>query len=213
MRILFVFRSHGDGIKNPIVSNQLESLVRSGIDVDYFSISKGGSHYLKSFFHLKKFLKENKYDLVHAHYGYTAILAGLANPGKTVASLMGSDIHRQHGITRFIIRLFSEYVWDRTIVKSLEMKEVIHNSIIIPNGVNLNLFEQKDKEESRLEAGFKSKFNIIFVAVRPYERVKNLNLAQQAIRLLKDENIQFHIISGTDKKRLPFYYSAADWYY
>ena len=210
MKILFVFRSHDNEVRNPIVNNQLESLIKTGIEVGFFPISKGGSHYIKSFFNLKKYLKENKYDLVHAHYGYTAIVAGLANSGKTIASLMGSDIHRQHVITRFIIKLFSEYVWDKTIVKSIKMKGTINNSIIIPNGVNLNLFEQKEKEESGLKVGFNKKYNIIFIAVRPFEKVKNLNLAQQAIRLLGDENIQFHIISKTDNKKLPCYYSAAD---
>jgi len=210
MRVLFVFRGYEHGIRNPIVSNQLESLLKTGIEVDFFPISKGGLHYFKSFFHLNKYLKKNKYDLVHAHYGYTAILAALANPGKTVASLMGSDIHRQHGIIRFIIKLFSENVWDKTIVKSIKMKTAINNSIIIPNGVNLSLFKQNGKEESSLKVGFNKKYNIIFIAVHPYEKVKNLYLAQQAIQLLENENIQFHIISNADNKEMPCYYSAAD---
>ena len=210
MKVLFVFRIHDDGIRNPIIYNQSESLIKSGIEVGFFPIKKGGLHYLKYFFKLRKHLKEVKYDLVHAHYGYTAILAGLANPGKTITSLMGSDIYRQHRITQFIIKQFSRYIWDKTIVKSGEMKAIIENSVIIGNGVNLDLFKHANKEDSRSVVGFNKKYNIIFVSVRPEEKVKNLKLAKQVIQLIKDDNIQFHILSKIENNKLPLYYSAAD---
>lgn len=210
MKILFVFRIHDNEIRNPIVYNQSESLIKSGIEVGFFPMRNGGLHYFKYFFKLKKYLKANKYDLVHAHYGYTAILVGLANSGKTITSLMGSDIYRQHGIIKFIIKLFSEHIWDKTIVKSIRMNQIINNSIIIANGVNLDLFKQEGKEESRLKVGFNRKYNIVFISVRPDEKVKNLKLAKQAIQLIGDENIHFHIISKIDNKKLSYYYSAAD---
>jgi teichuronic acid biosynthesis glycosyltransferase TuaC len=210
MKILFVFRIHDNEIRNPIVYNQSESLIKSGIEVGFFPIRNGGLHYFKYFFKLRKYLKKDKYDLVHAHYGYTAILVGLSNPGKTITSLMGSDIYRQHGITRFIIKHFSDHIWDKTIVKSVRMNEIINNSIIIANGVNLDLFKQENKEESRLKVGFNKQYNIIFISVRPEEKVKNLKLAKQAIQLIDNENIHFHVISNIENKRLSCYYSAAD---
>jgi len=210
MRVLFVFRIHNHQNINPIIYNQSESLIKSGIEVGFFPISKGGLLYLKYYLKLRKHLKAVKYDLVHAHYGYTAILVGLANPGKTITSLMGSDIYRQLGITKFIIKQFSRHIWDKTIVKSREMKAIIENSIIISNGVNLDLFKHANKEESRSIVGFNKKYNIIFVSVRPEEKVKNLKLAKQAIQLIKDDNIQFHILNKIENNKLPSYYSAAD---
>jgi hypothetical protein len=155
-------------------------------------------------------LKNDKYDIVHAHYGYTAILVGLANSGKTITSLMGSDVYQQHVIIKFIIKQFSKHVWDKTIVKSSALNEIINNSIIIANGVNLDLFRQESKEESRLKVGFNKKYNVVFISVRPDEMVKNLKLAQQAIQLIGDENIHFQVISKIENKKLSYYYSAAD---
>jgi len=45
------------------------------------------------------------------------------------------------------IRYFANYKWSKTIVKSEDMKIRlgINNGIIIPNGVDLNLFRSLDK--------------------------------------------------------------------
>jgi glycosyltransferase involved in cell wall biosynthesis len=210
MRILFVFRSHHGGHNNPIIVNQSKSLIEKGVEVEFFTISYGGLEYLKIFVNLKKYLAENKYDLVHAHYGYTAIVAGLANSGKTIVSLMGSDIYRQNRLLLIITKLCTKYLWNETIVKSFKMKEIIQRSIVIANGVNLELFKQKEKEESRSKVGFTKKVNIVFIAVNPGEKVKNFTLAKQAVNLIRDNNIQLHVISNIQSEILSFYYSAAD---
>jgi glycosyltransferase involved in cell wall biosynthesis len=210
MRILFVFRNHLEGHNNPIIVNQSGSLIKMGIEVDFFTIKNGGLEYLRIFINLKKHLQKHKYDLVHAHYGYTAIIVGLANSGKTIASLMGSDIYRQNHILLFITRLCSKFLWHKTIVKSLRMKETIQNSIVIANGVNIELFKQYQKGTSRLEVGFTKEYNIIFIATSPEERVKNLILAKQAVSYIRDTNIQLHIVSNLSSEKLSLYYSAAD---
>lgn len=210
MRVLFVYRSHRDLIKNPIVKNQSESLSKLGIDIDFFPLTKGGLFYFRNYLRLKKYLKVNKFDIVHAHYGYSAIIAGLANKRKTVASLMGSDIYNQFWIIRFFTKMFAKNVWKQTIVKSLKMNSIVNNSIVIPNGVDLDLFKQMDKANSKSKVGFVQKYNIVFVAVSPDEKVKNLVLAKNAIALLNDTNIQLHLVNNIESNMLSYYYSAAD---
>ena len=210
MKVLFVFRAPKTSDGNPIINNQLESLTLLGLVVDRYCIEKGGHHYFKEYFKLRNHLKNSKYDLVHAHYGYTAILASIANYGKTIASLMGSDIYKQNSILKGIVKLFSKHIWALTIVKSTKMKTIITNSLIVPNGVSLNKFKPEKKEESKLKIGFTEKYNILLIAVCPEDKAKNLSLAKRAINLVNDENIHFHVVSNIDNNRLPLYYSAAD---
>ena len=198
MNVLFVYRGSTLNGQNPIVENQIESVRNEGVTVSRFVLSNGGPSYFKSYFQLRRYLKHDRFDIVHAHYGYTAIITGLANPGKTVASLMGSDIYNQNIFIRFIIKLFSKYIWSGTIVKSSGMKDVIPDSVIVPNGVNLNTFNPKDRDESISRTGLSGGSNVIFVAVKPEEKVKNLHLARKAIMLLGNEKIKLHIISNRE---------------
>lgn len=210
MKVLFVFRNHQEGKLDPIIENQSKYLIEQGIDIHNFPLERGGLNYFKSYFHLKKHLKKNSYDLIHAHFGYTAIIAGLAHSGFTIASLMGSDLFKQNKIILFFIKIFTRFVWDKTIVKSAEMKKLVPGSMVIPNGVNVDIYHYKGKEKSKLRVAFSSKYNIIFVAANPETEVKNLNLAKQAINLLDDMNIGFYILSDISRELLPYYYSAAD---
>jgi hypothetical protein len=68
---------------------------------------------------------------------------------------MGSDTH-QSKLMKLTIRYFANYRWSKTIVKSEDMKIRLglNNGIIIPNGVDLNLFRSLDKKECRQKLGW-----------------------------------------------------------
>ena len=93
MRVLFV--SSGNSVKgiSPIIKNQGDSLVDMGVDLTYFTIKgKGFKGYSNSVFKLKKVLNKNEYDIIHAHYSLSAIVASFAGAKPLVVSLMGSDV-------------------------------------------------------------------------------------------------------------------------
>ena len=81
MKVLFISSSRkGKGI-SPFIYNQGESLRLKVIEIDYFLIEGSGlSNYLKSIHSLRKKLNNGIYDLIHAHFGFSGIIARVASP-------------------------------------------------------------------------------------------------------------------------------------
>lgn len=212
MKVLFVSSGNSEFGISPIVKNQGESLKQNGIDLYYFTIKgKGINGYLKNIPILKKYLKNYNYDIIHAHYSLSAIVATLSGAKPLVVSLMGSDIYR-YGISKKVIKYFNKSKWDKTIVKTDNMKKYlnINDAIVIPNGVDLNKFEFIQRENAINFTGFeKSKKHILFMS-NPDRPEKNFNLAQQACDLLNDKNIDLHTIYNIPHDKIPYYYYSAD---
>ena len=104
MKVLFV-SSGNSGKIDPIASSQTQMLVSAGIHVDNFLIvGKGFKGYLRNIPKLKSHIKNNNYDVVHAHYSLTAFVAALAGAKPLVVSLMGSDVHTNK-LNNLIIKL------------------------------------------------------------------------------------------------------------
>ena len=184
MKVLFISSGNSsDGIST-IILNQAQSLIQKDIDVQLFSIKgKGIWSYVKHIFILRKHLNSNYYDIFHAHYALSAFTASLAGCRPLVVSLMGSDT-KSGILLKILIRLFYFMNWQTVIVKSPSMKEDvgIKNSIIIPNGVNINNVKPR---QSKLDD---SKKTILF-ASDPKRYSKNYKLAESAFSLLNNNII------------------------
>jgi teichuronic acid biosynthesis glycosyltransferase TuaC len=123
---------------------------------------------------------------------------------------MGSDVLTASKSKKRLISFFVKYFWKETIVKSEEMANSIKKAIVIPNGVDLDIFKEMDQNEARVEVGFDDKkINIIFVATDIFTPVKNFNLAKQAVNMLSS-NYVLYTVSNATKEKLSMYYSAAD---
>ena len=211
MRILFV--SSGNRGISPVVQNQGDSLEYQGNIVKYFPIKgKGTLGYLSNVRRLKKYLKNNKFDVVHAHYSLTAFVVSIAKASPLVVSLMGSDV-KKGWIYRLIIRIFAfTFSWKTIIVKSDDMKKSlkIDMAMVIPNGVNLQRFKELDKTECLNKLGWdKNKLHILFPA-NIVRQEKNYKLLEDAFAELEDENIGVHWFNKVPNEETPYWYNAAD---
>ena len=210
MKILFV-ASGNHGAPSPVVQNQGDALVSEGETVDYFLIKgKGIKGYLKNVKPLRKYLKEHKYDAIHAHYSLSAFVASLAGAKPLVVSLMGSDV-KAAGWYKFTIRLFALFGgWKSIIVKSNDMYRSlgIKHAIIIPNGVNMERFKPMDKIDCQKRLDWDaSKKHILFPAnaARPE---KDYALSEAAVALIP--NAELHAFENTPNEETPYWYNAAD---
>lgn len=212
MKILFVYKGIGAELENPVVLRQHESLQRNGHSIYLFPlISSGINGYIKEFFRLRKFVHTNHYNLIHAHYSYSAFISGLLLKQKVICSLMGSDVFSQPKPIRFTTWLFYRFIWKATITKSSEMQQIYPNSVLIPNGVDFDIFTPIDSSLNTLKTELNPKFkNILFIAVDPESKVKNLNLAKKAIKILSDKSIKLHILHEKTPQELNYYYNLAD---
>ena len=212
MRVLFISSGNSkDGI-SPIVKNQGESLRRAGISIDYFTIKgKGIKGYLKAIPTVRAYLKENRYDIIHAHYWLSAIVTSLAGAKPIVVSLMGDDVKAKRWF-RWIIYLFHHISWSRTIVKSRDMylSLGIKDVYIVPNGVDLDRFRPIPKDIALKEVGWsETKRHILFTS-NPDRVEKNFTLAKRAFEYIDDENLSLHYLKDIPNERVPYYYNASD---
>lgn len=214
MRILFIsrFKSGFDDNLSPIVKNQGDSLIRIGHQVEYYIVEEGFRGYLKLIFNLGRHLQLNSYDIIHAHYSLTSIIATMATlRRRIIVSLMGSDTQRK-GLMLYLIRFFALTFWDTVIVKTDRMKRRfnIKNARVLPNGVDFERFDITSKEIAQNIVGFiPQKINILFLA--DSGRIeKNVILARKAIELLNNKNLVLHEIYPVLHEKVPFYLNAAD---
>ena len=110
MRILFLCRQKKNGKISQVIWAQSVSLDKLVELKNYPLTGKGWKAYLRSIGELRKFLKANKFDLIHAHYSYVGMIASLATRKPVVVSLMGSDVE-DFWIGRELIRIFAKFCW------------------------------------------------------------------------------------------------------
>ncbi len=216
MRVLFV-SSGRQGKVNPIIQNQGESLRRAGVEVDFFIVpGRGWRSYVKAIKPLRKRIKEGHYDVIHAHYSWTAYLASIASSClqvPMVVSLMGNDILDYWwypGLARLVAKLKP---WKGVIVKSQEMKLRVGMScaIVVPNGVNIERFGEKPKVECQEQLGWDTKKKHVLFPARKEDSRKNWPLAEGAVKMLPENiEIELHQMNGVPNDKTPIMYNAAD---
>lgn len=212
MNILFI--SSGNYGITALVKAQAQSLVECGIKVSFFPIiGKGMVGYLSNIPKLRRHLRANSLDLVHAHYSLCGIVASLSTNLPVVTSLMGSDVNRSR-FMRKVIALFIKHKWSKTIVKSegMKLKLGLEGVAVIPNGVNLALFRPMDKIQCQKRLGWDpDKKHILFVSASdPGRSEKNLKLAEMAVKACNDNTIELHVVAKVNHKEMPRYFNASD---
>jgi glycosyltransferase involved in cell wall biosynthesis len=211
MKVLFVCSGNSKFGISPIVKNQGESLIKNGIDLEYFTI-KGNflGGYPAGIFKLRKHLKSHKFDIIHAHYGLSAFVATFAGANPLIVSLMGDDV-KGNCLTHSFIRFLHKHNWKITIVKSERMKSHIKiaDALVVPNGVDLEKFKFIEKSTAHKKVRFNEKKHILFVA-DPNIKGKNYQLAATTTQLLNSKEVELNIISGVDYNLIPFYMYAGD---
>jgi len=216
MKVLFV-RSGNRGI-DPISTRQGESLVEQGVEVYYFDIiGKGILGYLGNALGLRKSVISNKVELIHAHYSSSAFLATLILSGKPIiVSLMGSDILNEGKFLFKLTQFLSNNFWSYTIVKSgiAFSKLGVSKSEVIPNGVNMKLFNQVDKSEALQLLGWDKKIKHVLFSSDPDRPEKNYILAQKAIKNFESQHpaelIEVHFLKDIPIDKIYLHYNAAD---
>ena len=154
MRILEVsrYKTNFSDHTLPFVKEQGESLRTAGCEVDYFLVR---GNYVKAVGALKAKIQEFKPDIVHAHFGLSAITAELQNEVPVVTTFHNGETLNWH------VNLMSSLM-------SLRAKHVIYvaqhvrdlsyfkakNYSIIPCGVPMNQCVVIDRAEARKQLGW-----------------------------------------------------------
>jgi glycosyltransferase involved in cell wall biosynthesis len=186
MKVLFV-SSGNSGEISTFTKEQAESIRKLGVSVDFFLVKgRGVLGYLKNISVLNKILSNDKYDLIHAHYGLSGVLAILQRICPVVVTYHGCDINRR------VLKIFSKisielssfniFVSEKLAIKA-KIKE---RYCVIPCGVNLNTFFYLDKDFCRRKMKLGVEKKIVLFSSSFSDSAKNFNLAIQAVNILGD---------------------------
>ncbi len=211
MKVAFV--SSGNSLKtiSPIIKAQGDSLSRLGLDIEYVPIEgKGLWGYLKNIPAIKRKIKIENADIVHAHFSFSAFAASLAGAKPIVVSLMGWNIEKPY--LKLMIRIFNFLFWDACIVKSERMKISlgIKDVMLLPNGVDTDYFKPMGKEVAMRYLGWSENKTHLLWAANPERPIKNFELAREAFNNMKKEGMELHFLENVPHEKMVYYYNASD---
>ena len=214
MKVIFVASGNKNvGSVSAFVQSQFDSLKEKGLDMILFPVvGHGVKAHLRAAKILRRLVRKEKPDIVHAHYsvcGYVATMATLFLKPRVVVSILGSFPRKNR--KRAIVRFFIKHVWDRTLVKSQRTADQLCLDLpVIPNGVNLKQFCLVDQQSARKSCGFENGKKYIIWCSHPSRPEKRFSLAQEAVSLLYDDGVILYPVYDRPHEDVVRYMCAAD---
>ncbi|MFW5721195.1 MAG: glycosyltransferase family 4 protein [Bacteroidota bacterium] len=226
MKILFVSSgNHKDFNIAPFIKRQAESLEQNGHEVKFFTVqNKGITGYLKNIGNLKKTIKSDQFDIIHAHYTFNGLLALLTLTKKPiVVSYMGADTYGSYNrkgqikpssYINILIAIIIQPFINGIIVKSPNLKKRIffnRKAYLIPNGININYFKNIGKEKARKYLNLKMESKVILFLGDKTNKRKNFHLISEAFKQVEAfKNLNLLAPYPVEPKKIIYYYNAAD---
>ena len=190
---------------------QVEQLRRFGHTVDVINILgfQSKMNYLRCTLDVMRMTSAVDYDIVHAHYGYSAYPAMFRVQAPLVVTLHGSDV-LGNIFERLCTRAVSQFA-DAVIVVSEGMRRRIPG-IVIPCGVDLGVFKPYDRDKARARLRWPKDKHIVLFPFDPTRREKRYDLARASMERLVQEGVDAELMTvfNVANGEMPWYYSAAD---
>lgn len=213
------------------VQRQVESLLAAGLHCDVLYV-RGYLSPLRyplgaAFFLWTSLAWRKRYELIHVHTAEAALAARFHLGTPIIATYLGDDIlgDRQadgtmsHG-ARLRARLLRAHasLFAGTITVSAAMHDVLprrarRRNIIIPQGVDAELFRPMPRNEARARLGWdRDERVVLFAATKTQSPAKRLWLAEEACALAGERlgQIRLEVASGIEPDTVPLLMNAAD---
>lgn len=172
------------------VERFVESIRRRGhlVDVEVVAQGRGRSDYLLAIRRVRRRARAGSYDLVHVHFGMTALAARFVGRPR-VLSLYGSDVNVRW--KRWLTRLG----WGGTrarIYVSPRLAQAAGDAAghVIPNGVDFDRFRPGDRISARAALGFAPDDRVVLFGSDPLRRVKGHDLFSEVLNELHTRGVQ-----------------------
>lgn len=212
----------------PFLTDHIKQLRAAGIEVEVFHFRgrQNPINYLKAWLNLRQHPFWKEADLLHAHWGQSALLSIFSNK-KLVITFHGSDLF---GITdkngnytlkgKFLTRVSQRMskMADANIVVSARLMEKIpatlRNVSVIPIGIDLEKFHQMDSRACKAQLNFdENEKHALFVG-NTTRNEKRYWLAKAAVETYnanhKDSTLSLINLVGIEHDQMPIYLNAAE---
>jgi glycosyltransferase involved in cell wall biosynthesis len=193
---------------SPCIKDQLSALEQMGIRIEQLEIDRVQKfYYLRAAWKVFSLSFQKRYDLIHGFYGYCGLVARMQFRYPVIVTFQGSDLlggknttlHKRDGMIGSLVTR----VVDAVIVMSKEMKDFSsrRDTYVIPFGVNTQVFKSSAQAEIRRELGLDPDAKLILFPWNPNRVEKNYAIAEDAVRLLQQEDSRIQLLPLYNKPR------------
>lgn len=215
MRVLVVtnmYPTAADPAFGTFVRDEVEALRRLGVAADVLFINGKASrwNYLWGVGRFWWRLARRRYDLVHAHYALTGLIAGMQGCLPLVVTFHGAEVAL--GWPARLSRWLRERA-DAVIVTSSRVREDLGapQAAVIPPGVDFDRFRPGERCAARQALGLPlDRELVLFVGREAWD--KRLDAVEEAVRLLQARRpgVELVKVSGQPHDVVPMYMNACD---
>ncbi len=229
LRVLMITSDWPDAPGPPrttqFIKRQAEYLKAAGVQVDVFPFRGDQKllNYVRAWFQARARFRSTRYDVVHAQFGQSGLLA-LPKRYPLVVTFRGSDLlgivsdstgrYTWKGrIGQWLSRLVAARA-NAVIVVSDHMKQSLPTGVsaqVIPSGLDLDLFRPIPRDEARQRLGLSPTARLVLFVGRPHQARKRCDLARQAVEILnRTLPAEFVLAWHVPHTDIPYYMSACD---
>jgi glycosyltransferase involved in cell wall biosynthesis len=195
------------------VRDQVRSLRRIGVDVDVLFMNGRRSklNYLRAFPELWSRLRRERYDLIHAHYVFSGVVARAQRACPVVLTHHGPEVFMtwEASLSRQTKRWF-----DAMIVVSEEMRQRLDvpAAHVIPCGIDMQRFHPADRDEARRRLRLPGDRKLVLWAGEQWRPEKRYALVGQAMAQIRARrsDVDLVLLSGKPHDEVPAYMNACD---
>lgn len=183
MRVLVVTNITPDPAspsRGVFVRDQVAALRRAGVEVELYSFPRGRWNYAPAVSRIRRLLRQERFDLVHAHYGLAGWCARLARARPLIVTFHGTDV-RHPIVGRLSRRLARRLDLVAGASRALFAPEAERPglprrpgaSAVLPCGADLDRFRPSSRAEARQRLGLEPEGRYLLfpaAALRPEKR-------------------------------------------
>ena len=195
------------------VRDQVEEVRRRGIEVEVFGFPPGSRRYIPATRRLRRLLRRERFDLVHAHYGLPGWCARLAGARPLIVSFHGTDV--RHWLVGPLSRRLA---WRVDLVAAVSRAQfetedgraglpLVPGSAVLPCGPDLDRFRRIPRDEARRELGLAPDGRYLLFPANPARPEKRHDRAAELASACDAE-----LLTGgsIDPDRMPLWVNAAN---
>jgi len=196
------------------VLDQVEEIRSHGVEVEVFSFPLGRGQYLPAMRRLRRLLRDQRFDLVHAHYGLPGWCARLAGARPLVVTFHGTDVrHRTVGpLSR---RLAARVDLCAGVSRALfgpeggrrGLPRPAGKTAVLPCGPDLTRFRPLPRAEARRELDLDPGGRYLLFPANPSRPEKRHD---RAAELARSAGVELLTGGGIEPDRMPLWVNAAN---